>query len=535
MLLENLGREVGGKLKILQEINLVIEPNEFVALLGPSGSGKSTLMNAMTGRQKATEGTITLNGDNLYKNSTKYRGQIGHVPQKDIVHLPLTVQQELTFAARLRLPSNRSSEAINERVETVIEQIGLQERKQTKNMSLSGGQLKRVSVGVEILSDPQLLFLDEATSGLDAGIEARMMSLFRRLADEGRTVVCVTHNLDNVCLCDLVAVLVGGRLAYYGPPSDLPAYFNVEKVAQVYACLEGAPPEEWAQRFKASPYYEEYVARRQREGGISASDGNAEVPAKPNGAAHQFFVLTHRYLSVAFQDYKNIIILLVQAPIIAGLIGLVFHSESFDKLPKGPHNQQTLSFLLVISAIWFGCINSAREIVKELDLYLREQAIGLNLASYLGSKVAVLGFFCSLQCVALLAISLAATPFRPNAGLQLGCLLLTSLGGMLMGLLVSSLMKNEDKAVGLVPILLIPQVVFGGAMLKLSGTSLGIAKAVVLSFWALDAMLHSLSSTAQDNFPPSASLRCDLAYIGIFLAVLTLATVVVLMLKRASK
>ncbi len=334
MTLENVGREVAGKLKILQEISLVIEPNEFVALLGPSGSGKSTLMNAMTGRQRATEGLITLNGDDLYKNSSKYRGQIGHVPQKDIVHLPLTVQQELRFAARLRLPSAAPAAAIQERVETVIEQIGLQERKQTRNMNLSGGQLKRVSLGVEILSDPQLLFLDEATSGLDAGIEARMMALFRRLADEGRTVACVTHNLDHVCLCDLVAILVGGRLAYYGPPADIPGYFNVDKLAGVYPCLETATPDEWARRFKASPYHEKYVVNRLRTGRESVPDANPGMIIKPNGAVHQFMVLTHRYLSVAFQDYKNVIILLIQAPIIAALIGLVFHSENFENMPK---------------------------------------------------------------------------------------------------------------------------------------------------------------------------------------------------------
>ncbi len=166
----------------------------------------------------------------------------------------------------------------------------------------------------------------------------------------------------------------------------------------------------------------------------------------------------------------------------------------------------------------------------------------MNLMSYLGSKIAVLGFFCSVQCVALLTIALAATQFRPDVGIQLGCLLLTSLGGMMMGLLVSSLMKNdeknpggEDKAVSLVPILLIPQVVFGGAMLKLSGTALGIAKAVVLSFWALDAMLHTMSSSAREAIPPTCSLRYDFAYVGLFCIVLTVATVLVLKLKGIRK
>ena len=537
MVLENVGRTVSGKLKILQEINLVIEPNEFVALLGPSGSGKSTLMNAMTGRQLATEGMIRLNGDDFYKNAWKYREQIGLVPQKDIVHLPLTVLQELTYAARLRLSTLKSSFEIEERVNTVIEQIGLQERRQTKNLSLSGGQLKRVSLGVEMLSNPQLLFLDEATSGLDAGIEARMMSLFRKLADDGRTVVCVTHNLENVCLCNLVAVLVGGRLAFYGPPLELPAYFKVEKMSQVYDCLSMQTPEAWANQFKTSVYHEKYISGRLHSGQTHGANEHLRAPvkAKSNGMLHQFFILTQRYLAVVLKDYKNIILLLVQAPIIAALIGLVFHSEDFEKLPNGPMNQKMLSFLLVVSSIWFGCINSAREIVKELPLYLRERAIGLNLVSYLASKVAVLSLFCFIQCAALLSITLLLTKFHPIIWMQTGCLLLTAFGGMLMGLLISSLVKNEDKAIAIVPILLIPQVVFAGAILKLTGAAELIAKWTVVSFWSLDAMVHSLSASARQVNAPLYRLRVDLGIMGLFLLVLTILTALALIRKDSQK
>ena len=528
--LENVGMSVKQGGKILQNINLGIEPNEFIGLLGPSGSGKSTLMNAITGRQRATTGSLQINGVDFYKNAFHFRNRIGHVPQKDIVHLPLTVLQELTFAAYLRLPSLNPDWFFSERVNQVIEQIGLSERKSTRNQVLSGGQLKRVSLGLELLSNPELLFLDEATSGLDAGTEARMMSLFRSLADGGRTVICITHNLENVCLCDLVVVLKEGYLVFYGPPNELANYFNVEKTAQIYEALELHSAEEWAGKYVESPFHKLYVVSRRASNQTNpqAAFSPPTTEAASNSALHQFTILTRRYFQVALQDRKNIMLLLAQAPVIAILLGLVFAKENFNDQGNGPINQKMLSFLLVISAIWFGCINAAREIVKELPLYLRERAIGLNLASYFASKFAVLSIFCLIQCFALISITFAMTHFRPDFLIQITCLLLTSFVGMWMGLLVSSLVKNEDKAIAIVPILLIPQVIFSGAILKLSGLSELIAKWIVVSFWSLDAMLHSLGTKAQDVVRPGSSLGEDLLTIGTFLALLMILSSIIL-------
>ncbi len=533
IVLEGVARRLKNGTRILDDINLVIEPNEFVALLGPSGSGKSTLMNAMTGRQRASHGVVQLNGEDFYKNSARYRQKIGHVPQKDIVHLSLTVQQTLAYAARLRLPASIPAGRIDERVAEVVAQTGLQERTRTRNSDLSGGQLKRVSLGVELLSDPELLFLDEATSGLDAGTEARMMSLFRELADHGRTVVCITHNLENVSLCDLVALLSGGRLVYYGPTADLAPYLGVEKLSQIYDQLETKTPEEWAALYIASPYYGQYVAGR-----LAASASH--IPSPPTwpatvGMLKQFLILTRRYLAVTVQDRRNLSLLLLQAPVIACLLGVVFQGKSFD-VPAGPPDfRKTVSFLMVISAIWFGCINAAREIVKELPIYLRERAVGLSLASYLGSKVFVLSLFCVVQCALLLGITLRLTGFHPDYGMQAGALLLTSLAGMLMGLLISALVKTEDKAMAIVPILLIPQVIFSGAILSLSQTAETIARWTIVAFWSFNAMLHSLAHSDKLVPPPFATFRHDLAAIGLFVIALTFLTAVVLKTKDPLK
>ena len=197
-------------LNLLDNVSLVIEPKEFVALLGPSGSGKSTFMDAINGRRRATGGRVLVNDDDFYQSYQYYRRAIGYVPQQDIVHTSLTVKQALRFSAKMRLPADTEDAEVEHIVGGVVRKLGLAERGNTRISNLSGGQLKRVSLGVELLSDPSLLFLDEATSGLDAGTEGKMMTLFRQIADDGTTVVCITHNVENVTICNLAVVLVRG-------------------------------------------------------------------------------------------------------------------------------------------------------------------------------------------------------------------------------------------------------------------------------------------------------------------------------------
>ena len=357
-----------------------------------------------------------------------------------------------------------------------------------------------------------------------------MMSLFRRLADDGRTVVCITHNLENVCLCDLVAVLVRGRLIYYSPTADLESYFGVAKVSQILPLPRTRTPEEWVQRFAGSVHYRTYVkARLEASSGPPlpslpfASSPEARSPAFPVGGWRQFKALTRRYLTVTLQDRRNLFLLLAQAPIIALLLALVFRGKSFERAGRGPGHSADAELPLVVSGIWFGCINAAREIVKELAIYLRERAVGLNLGSYLGSKIAVLTLLCAVQCTMLFGLTLGLTRFRPEVGVQATALLLTSCAGMLMGLLVSALVKSEDKAMAIVPILLIPQVIFSGAMLPLSRLAETIARWLIVAFWAFDAMLHGLPHSESLVPKVNCGFDEDITTIGIFLVVLTLA------------
>jgi ABC transport system ATP-binding/permease protein len=511
-------RTTGRALTLLDNVNLVIEPNEFVALLGPSGSGKSTLMDAMNGRRPATGGQVLINGEDFYASYPYYRRAIGHVPQKDIVHTTLTVRQALTFAARLRLPADTSEPEIERIVGEVIGKIGLLERRDTMIAHLSGGQAKRVSLGVELIADPSLLFLDEATSGLDAGTEAKLMGLFRQIANEGKTVVCITHNVENVRLCDLVIVLCQGKLVYFGPPAQLPEFFGVSHISEVYDRLETRPVAEWSNRFRTSPQFQAFVTARQQTATSRIAESFPPVaPSNPRAEPfsetwRQGCILTRRYATVLLQDRRNLLLLLAQAPLIGLLLGMVFANGTGE-------NHRMAVFLMSISAIWFGCINASREIVKELPIYLRERAVNLELPAYLGSKIFVLAALCSAQCLALFMVVAAMTGLEPESGKLLATLLLTSWCGMLMGLVVSALVDNADKAMAIVPVLLIPQVILANVIAPLEGFTRAVASWSMVSFWSVDAMFNSIPagrgwfSSPHHNWSEDVSVLCLFALV----------------------
>ncbi|NJK51608.1 MAG: FHA domain-containing protein, partial [Leptolyngbyaceae cyanobacterium SU_3_3] len=272
----HLGKVASSENVLLHDISLSILPQEFVAIVGVSGAGKSTLLDALNGLRPATTGSVLVNEQDLYKQFHLYRTELGYVPQDDIIHRELTVSQALDYAARLRLPADVSPTERRQQVQAVLDDLELNQRQHLKVSALSGGQRKRVSIGVELLTKPSLFFLDEATSGLDPGTETLMMRLLRRLADQGRTVLLITHATKNVMLCDLVVFLAkGGRLAFFGPPQEALAYFKVKDFDEIYLKVEGEQsPEFWEDQYRQSDYYQTYICDRQ---------ANLSIPsAKPS-------------------------------------------------------------------------------------------------------------------------------------------------------------------------------------------------------------------------------------------------------------
>src|SRR5262249_24910270 len=234
----------------------------------------------LNGRRRATGGRVLANGEDFYRHFDSFRQSLGYVPQRDIVHTQLRVFRALYYTARLRLPPDTDPAELRARLENVLAGMALGLHRDTLVANLRGGQVKRVSLGAELVAEPCLLYIDEATSGLDAGTEARMMRLFRGLADQGRSIVCITHNVDHVDRCHLVLVLARGKLVYCGPPPEAPAWIKVARIGDIYDRLQDKDPATGAKEFAAGPLYREYVADRlaaPTAPGVS-SEGEREVP-----------------------------------------------------------------------------------------------------------------------------------------------------------------------------------------------------------------------------------------------------------------
>jgi ABC-type multidrug transport system ATPase subunit/pSer/pThr/pTyr-binding forkhead associated (FHA) protein len=462
-----------GKPKLLlDDISLVVKPKELIGLLGPSGAGKTTLMNALNGFVKPTRGQVRYNGEDLYRNLEALKSTIGFVPQEDIMHRQLSVRRCLYYAAKLRLPEDVSDEEVNRRVEAMLDTLKLDPQGWDNPVStLSGGQRKRVSLGIELLPKPGVLFLDEPTAGLDPRTETLMMMLFRQLANQGSTIIITTHLLGSFGVLDKVVVLLQGRLVYYGPGTKFLQYFKAEAPPDVYDDLTDnntAPYSlELKQRYAASDLYKELIAQPQTA--IPAE--KSPSPTTPAPAAgtrgksfslRQFKVLLQRNWELKFVDRGQTLLLFLQAPIVALLVAF---------MATKPNQVETL-FMAIFAALWFGCSNAVREIVDEQTVYRRERQTGLKIPSYILSKLAVLSFVALAQCVSvvviLLAVNRALDLSLPEVVAAIGIMFLVAVNGTLIGLLISSLVSSPEKALSLFPLVLIPELLLCGLFLPVN-------------------------------------------------------------------
>ena len=461
-------RNTGQPKLLLDDLSLVVKPKELIGLLGPSGAGKTTLMNALNGFVKPTSGKVLYNGVDLYQNLDAMKSTIGFVPQEDIMHRQLSVRRCLYYAAKLRLSDDTSEDEINRRVEEMLDTLKLdQQRWDNPVATLSGGQRKRVSLGIELLPKPGVLFLDEPTAGLDPRTETLMMMLFRQLANQGSTIIITTHLLGSFGVLDKVVVLVQGRLAYYGPGTKFLEYFKAETPPDVYDDLTDNNTVPYAldlkTRFQSAPLYQNLVVDPQRDiPAEQAMASGAQSQAQPQArgfSLRQFTTLLQRTWELKFSDRAQTILLFGQAPLVALLVAL---------MASGPNQVQTI-FMAMFSSLWFGCSNAVREIVDEQTIYRRERQTGLKIPSYILSKLAVLSFVAFVQCFSVVLICLlvnhALSLSLPEAGVAILIMFLVAVNGSLIGLLISSLVSTPEKALTLFPLILIPELLLCGLFL----------------------------------------------------------------------
>jgi ABC-type multidrug transport system ATPase subunit/pSer/pThr/pTyr-binding forkhead associated (FHA) protein len=487
----HLNKWVRKDLNLLQDISLIFQPREFIVVVGQSGGGKSTLVDAIAGYRPATQGKVFVNGTDVYRNFDAVRNDIGYVPQKDIIHMELTVYQALNFAAQLRMPRDTSKAERQKRIMEVLRDLDLTHRKDLQISRLSGGQQKRVSIGVELLTRPGLFFLDEPTSGLDPGTETAFMHLMRRLADQGRTIIMVTHATKNVMLADKVIFLArGGYVAWFGPPDEALAYFDqyrsehdrrarAMEFDQIYAIIDDpslGKGKDWGDRYMASPAYSKYILEplQASQQQAAASKGQPGKRQARKGARisslRQFLILSARNVTILSRDRSSLSLMLF-VPFGVGALSIVLAAvmgrTPFAYVGGDAGNGGITLFLLSLFALLVGGMSQMREFVKESDIYKRERLVNLRILPYVASKLwvaMVLAFWHALAYTALHYLAFK----MPGGILEFGevyiTLVLAVITGMMLGLLASAISPNAASAPMTLITMLIPLIVLSGAL-----------------------------------------------------------------------
>lgn len=480
-----------GKTRLLHDMTFRLPGRALLAVLGPSGAGKSTLLNALTGFRPANVGTVRYGGRDLYAEYDDLRRKIGYVPQDDILHTSLTVREALEFGAKLRFPADTTDEERRQRIEEVLLELALTSRPSADGApavrsgndladrqvaKLSGGQRKRTSVALELLTQPTLLYLDEPTSGLDPGMDKEVMVALRRLADGGRTVIVVTHSVAQLNQCDYLLVLAkGGRVAYFGPPQQALDFFGVADWADVFTMLQ---TDEGATRVAEQYRGSEFFVRASTARPAVRRPGEQVARIRQQSVLSQLVTLSRRYMRVIASD-KAYLRLLCIYPFILGLIPLVIPAKyGLEPGPNGEPNPQAATVLLVvvIMACFMGASNSIRELVKEREIYRRERAVGLSTTAYLGSKVLVLSAITAVQGVVLTGVGLL-TRFPSNGALfthaawfeMMIAVVALAVASVMIGLIFSALVDNADKTMPPLVVFVMANLVFTGGLLALTG------------------------------------------------------------------
>ena len=457
-------------------VSLNIRPGELVAVIGGSGAGKSTVLNCMCGYLPPAQGGVFINGVDLYRNFDSLKKLIGYVPQADIVYDNLTLHDMLLYTARLRLPKDTTAEEREGAIARAIEMVELTEKRDSLIKSLSGGQRKRASIAVELLADPNLLFLDEPASGLDPGTERNLMHSLRKMADDGKTVILVTHSTLQLQMCDKIVFMgKGGNLCFCGAYGEALDFFGVSDIVDVYNMITEQAPQ-WSTRFARSRIVSDSVRNP-----AAASGKSRENPFR------QLSVLSSRYLKLVANDRQRLLLLLLQAPLLAVLISFVADGKQFEQYEM----TKSLLFALSCSAFWVGMLNAIQEICKERTILKREYMTGLSLGAYVISKIMVLGILCLIQSLLITGV-FSLLVGLPESGVMMAPFLellittfVTAVSSAAMGLFVSSLFTNADRAMTVAPILLMPQILFSGLIFKLSGAT-EIISWIAVCRWSIE-------------------------------------------------
>lgn len=458
--------------QLLTNVSFDARPGTLTAVIGPSGAGKSTLIRLLGGVTKPTSGQVTFDGHDVHAHYASLRSRIGMVPQDDVVHRQLTVSQALNYAAELRLPPDTSKDDRHAVVEGVLAELELTQHHDKRVDKLSGGQRKRASVALELLTGPSLLILDEPTSGLDPALDRQVMQMLRRLADAGRTVLVVTHSLTYLNMCDKVLLLApGGKTVYAGPPQAVGSAMGSQDWADIFAWVSANPDAAHAVFLQQNPAANQSPAPPEPAGPLGA-------PARTS-TGRQMLTVARRQLRLIFADriYTSFLLLL---PFILGAMSLIVPGNNGFGVATVGHSLNEPNQLLIvanIAAVFMGTALTIRDLVGERTIFRREQAVGLSAAAYLSAKIVVYSAFTVIQMAILTAIVVIGKGAPTQGALLLGnptlelyvSLTVAAIVSAILGLLLSSVARSGEQILPMLVVVIMLSIVFSGGMIPVTG------------------------------------------------------------------
>jgi len=532
----------GGKQKVLLDgVTFPLAERSMMAVIGPAGAGKTTLLNALTGKRPATSGSVYYDFRDLYDNYDELRHRIGFVPQESVTHDQLTAQTALGYQAELRFPPDTGEQERNQRVGEVLDELSMTRHASTRIDRLSGGQKKRVNIGMELLTRPTLLFLDEPTSPLDPHLKRDMFQQMRKMADptteKGQSVIVITHDVESKLIgqCDQLLVLQpGGKMAYFGAPADGLRYFGKEDWADVFQGFSDEPERDWAGEFKASPEFVRNVATpisvRQRL--PERRPEQEDLKPRQRSSLNQVATMARRYLRVMVAD-RVFMLTSALMPIILGALVLATPDSlglrnGTGRLAGTNINAIQVLMILVMSSVLSGTALSIREFIKERDIYERERMAGLSASAYLFSKVIVLSVISVIQTLLVVIVGLVVGMKKaPPSGVAIPgpalieiCIALAVLSvvSMLIGLAISTLVTKSDQTMPILVGVTMVQVALSGGLFPVSG-ALNYVSMIAPARWGLGALastinLNALQATVTQATPggPAPTQNPDLLW-----------------------
>jgi ABC transport system ATP-binding/permease protein len=465
--------KIDGK-ELLDNISLTARPGTLTAIIGGSGAGKTTLSRLIAGYTRPSAGSVTFEGHDIHAEYATMRSRIGMVPQDDVVHRQLTVNQALGYAAELRLPPDTSKQERAQVVAQVLEELDLTKHADTRVDKLSGGQRKRASVALELLTQPSLLLLDEPTSGLDPALDRQVMLMLRQLADAGRVVLVVTHSVSYLDVCDQILLIApGGKTAFNGPPSQVGAALGTTNWADIFANV-GADPDEANRRFM------ERDGRPQSEAPARESPADLGEPVHSD-VLRQLSTIARRQVRLVISD-RGYSVFLAILPFLIGALSLTVKGPKpglgpADPLGLAPTQPQYIMVLLNIGAVFMGTALTIRDLIGERPIFRREQAVGLSTTAYLLAKIFVFCVFATFQAaIATFIVRLgkgaptAHPPFFDNSTFSLFVTVAgTCVASAILGLMLSAVAQSNEQIMPLLVVSIMSQLVLAGGMIPVTG------------------------------------------------------------------